>query len=252
LYVDPARRQEFLQLLRKSDGVSGFELQRRRKDGSVIQVMATARAIRDSSGKLLYFEGAVHDVTERKRAEEALRQVSGRMLRLQDEDRRRIARELHDSTAQTLAALVMNLSAVQKPAARLGEKARNAFAESLDLAQQCSREVRTLPYLLHPPLLEELGLVTALRHYVDGYTQRSGIRVELEVAPDFSRLPQEIELALFRVVQESLTNIHRHSGSATARVRVRRDSNAVMLEVQDEGRGMPVELLDRTKRVFPG
>ena len=252
VYVDPARGKEFLRLLRKSEGVSGFEAQQCRKDGSVIQVMATARAIRDHSGKLIYFEGAVQDITERKRTEEALRQVSGRLLRLQDEERRRIARELHDSTAQTLTALIMNLSVIQKSAARLGEKARHAFAESLVLAKQCSREVRTISYLLHPPLLEELGLVSALRHYVDGYTQRSGIRVELEVAPDFNRLPQEIELALFRVVQESLINIHRHSGSSTARVRVSRDSNAVMLEVMDAGRGMPPEMLDRTKRIFPG
>lgn len=252
LYVDPVRGKEFLRLLRQGDGVSGFEAQQYRKDRSVIQVMATARAIRDSTGKLIYFEGAVQDITERKRAEESLRQVSGRLLRLQDEERRRIARELHDSTAQTLTALIMNLSAIQKSAARLGEKSRHAFAESLALAKQCSREVRTISYLLHPPLLEELGLVSALRHYVDGYTQRSGIRVELDVSPDFNRLPREIELALFRVVQESLINIHRHSGSLTARVRVMRDSNAVMLEVMDEGRGMPPEILDRAKRIVPG
>jgi PAS domain S-box-containing protein len=252
VYVDPARGKEFLRLLRQGEGVAGFEAQQYRKDGSAIHVMATARAIRDSTGKLIYFEGAVQDITERKRAEELLRQVSGRLLRLQDEERRRIARELHDSTAQMLSALIMNLSAIQKSAARLGEKSRHTFAESLALAKQCSREVRTISYLLHPPLLEELGLVSALRHYVDGYTQRSGIRVELEVAPDFNRLPQDIELALFRVVQESLINIHRHSGSPTARVRVMRDSNAVMLEVMDEGRGMPPEILDRTKRIVPG
>jgi len=252
VYMDPARRKEFLRLLRQGEGVSGFEAQQYRKDGSVIQVMATARAVRDGTGKLIFYEGVVQDITERKKAEESLRQVSGRLLRLQDEERRRIARELHDSTAQTLSALIMNLSAIQKSAARLGEKSRQAFAESLALAIQCSREVRTISYLLHPPLLEELGLVSALRHYVDGYTQRSGIRVELEVAPDFNRLPQEIELALFRVVQESLINIHRHSGSSTARVRVMRDSNAVMLEVMDEGRGIPPEMLDRAKRIFPG
>ncbi len=252
VYVDPRRWHEFLRLIRQNDAVSGFEAQQWRKDGRLIEVTATARAIRDSTGKLIYLEGAVQDVTERKRAEEALRQVSGRLLRLQDEERRRIARELHDSTAQTLTALMMTLSAVQKPAARLGKKVRHALADSLSLAQQCSREVRTLSYLLHPPLLEELGLVSALRHFLDGYTQRSGIRVDLEVAPDFGRLPQEFELALFRVVQESLTNIHRHSGSATAQVRLRRDLNAVMLEVVDEGRGISPEMLDRNKRILPG
>jgi len=192
------------------------------------------------------------DITERKRADQELRQFSGRLMRLQDEERRRLARELHDSTGQALAALQMNLGAVKRLSGRLGEKARQALAESLDLAKQCSQEVRTVAYLLHPPLLEELGLISALRQYVEGYTQRSGIRVELDAPADFGRLPQEIELAVFRVVQESLTNIHRHSGSSTAQVHLRRDISGVRLEVQDQGRGMPQERFDQAGQIMPG
>jgi len=192
------------------------------------------------------------DITERKRAEQELRQLSGKLMRLQDEERRRLARELHDSAGQVLAALQINLGTLAHSASRLGKKAQRALAESLDLARQCSQEVRTVAYLLHPPLLEELGLIPALRHYVEGYTLRSGIQVELDAPRDFPRLSLDIELVIFRTAQESLTNIHRHSGSATAQVRLRRQIGSVRLEVQDHGRGMPAEMLDAAGQILPG
>jgi len=240
----------FRQVLEGYDGDAEFRIVR--SDGVVRWARCRAFSILKDPKGTSQVGCIAEDATDRKRAEQELRQLSGRLMRLQDEERRRIARELHDSTAQALAALLMNLGAVQRSAARLGKKARQALAESLDLAKQCSQEVRTVSYLLHPPLLEELGLISALRHYVDGYTQRSGIRVELEAPPDFGRLPQEIELALFRVVQECLTNVHRHSGSPTARVRLAREFDGVRLEVRDEGRGIPPEKLGRAGQVLPG
>ena len=214
----------FRQVLEEYEGDSEFRIVR--PDAALRWLRCRAFLIVKNAGRDSQVGCIAEDITEFKQAEEELRGASARLLRLQDEERRRIARELHDSTAQLLTALTLNLSAVQKSAARLNRKARRAFSESIALARQCSQEVRTLSYLLHPPLLEELGLVTAIRNYLDGYTKRCGIQVEFEVAQDFGRLPQEIELALFRVVQESLTNIHRHSGSARARVRLMSPASA--------------------------
>jgi two-component system NarL family sensor kinase len=240
----------FKQVLEDYGGDAEFRIVR--PDGAIRWVRSRAFSILKNRGDTNRIGCITEDITERKRAEKALHQLSGRLLKLQDEERRRMARELHDSTAQTLTALVMNLGIAQGSALRLSKNARQALAESMALAQQCAREVRTISYLLHPPLLEELGLVSALRNYVEGYSKRSGIQVELEVATDFGRLPQEIELALFRVAQESLTNVHRHSGSATAKIRMIRDEDGVTLEIKDEGRGMPPEKLDRAKRIIPG
>lgn len=162
----------------------------------------------------------LEDITERKEAEAVLRTLSGRLLRMEDEERRRLARELHDSTAQLLAALSMNLAVVNESAEVLMPRTQGALAESVTLADQCLREIRTVSYLLHPPDLDELGLQFALPRYVHGFGQRSGINVELKVSPDLGRLPQVVETAIFRVVQESLTNVHRHSASSTASIRL--------------------------------
>ncbi|SPE51226.1 hypothetical protein SBV1_130095 [Verrucomicrobia bacterium] len=185
--------------------------------------------------------GTALDVTERKLAEESLRQLSGRLLQLQDEERRRLARELHDSTAQKLAVLLLRLRRLAAQASALEAGARESLAECHTLAEQCANEVRTFAYLLHPPLLEELGLAGAVRDYADGFTQRSGVRVDLEVSSNLERLPREKELALFRVLQESLANVHRHSGSKTVSIRLTQSDSAIRLEVKDTGRGLELK-----------
>ena len=175
---------------------------------------------------------------ERARAERMLHDLSARLLDLQDEERRRIARELHDTTAQTLSALCMTLSLADRRGADAAST-QSLLVESQALADQALKEVRTLSYLLHPPLLDELGLSGAVRDYADGFAERSGVRVDLELPSNLGRLPKDVETALFRVMQECLTNIHRHSGSRTASIRLSRTPSGVHLEVRDTGRGMP-------------
>jgi signal transduction histidine kinase len=175
-------------------------------------------------------------------ANQGLRELTARLMQLQDEERRRIARELHDSVGQTLAALTMNLTTVRADIERLSQTAKTV-SDSLGLAQDMNKEVRTVSYLLHPPLLDESGLVSALRWYVEGFSERSKIQVTLEIPEDFGRLPQEVETALFRTVQECLTNIHRHSGSAVAAIRLTRAADEIRLKVEDRGVGIQGEKL---------
>jgi len=176
------------------------------------------------------------EITERKRAEEKVRQLSGRLLRLQDEERRKIARDLHDSSGQTLVALATMLGQLRDSIPATERKAHKLLSDCTELADRCIREVRTLSYLLHPPVLDQAGLEDAIRDYVDGFTKRSGIDVELELAPGVGRMARDVELALFRVVQESLTNIRRHSGSQRAKIRIHRNSD-LTLEISDYGAG---------------
>ena len=183
---------------------------------------------------------------ELQQAQETLRHLSGRLLTLQDEERRNIARELHDSTGQMLAALSLNLTMVQMERDKLTPSAAKVVDDCISMVTEMSRELRTLSHLLHPPLLDEAGLESALRWYVQGFSERSGIQAGLEFSEDFGRQPAEIETAVFRIVQESLTNVHRHSGSATARVRVTRDEDRVRVEVGDQGKGITEE--ERAKR----
>jgi PAS domain S-box-containing protein len=181
----------------------------------------------------------LHDITEQRSAEESLRNLSLGLLRSQDEERRRISRQLHETTGQSLAALRMNL-------ARLKESATpELIDDSLALVEQSIKEVRTLSYLLHPPLMDDLGLVSALEWYAGGFEQRSGIAVTFDAAVDIGRLPPEIETTVFRVVQEALTNIHRHSGSPVATIRLQRVDRTLLVEVADRGRGF-------TGNVAPG
>lgn len=186
-------------------------------------------------------EEAVQQRTvELDRTNQNLRELSARLLQLQDDERRRIARELHDSVGQMLAALGMNLAVVGTEIERL-TKITSTVNDSAALVQELSKEVRTISHLLHPPLLDEAGLASALRWYVEGFAQRSKIEVDLEFPVDFGRLPRESETAIFRTVQECLTNIHRHSESPTATIRIAASDNHVRVEVEDRGKGIPPE-----------
>jgi PAS domain S-box-containing protein len=179
------------------------------------------------------------EILDRQRAETNLRELTGRLLRMQDEERRHMARELHDHAGQTLTVLGLNLSALHS--ATEDPKITGLVAESLQLSHDLSKEIRTLSYLLHPPLLDEVGLGSALRWYLDGFSKRSKIEVDLDLPPNLARLPKELELVIFRVVQESLTNIHRHSGSSSARIHLSRSASTVSFEISDRGKGISPE-----------
>lgn len=183
------------------------------------------------------------EILDRRRAEMSLRELTGRLLRSQDEERRHMARELHDHAGQTLIALGFNLSALNEATGDRSPEITRLVDESHQLSNDLSKEIRTLSYLLHPPLLDESGLEYALRWYVTGFAERSKIKVDLVLPEDFGRLPSELELVVFRVVQESLTNIHRHSGSPTARICLERSQHQVELEISDQGKGMSPEKL---------
>jgi PAS domain S-box-containing protein len=191
-----------------------------------------------STGNTTLALAVVHDVTLRKRAEEDLRHLSAELMRLQDEERRRIGRDLHDSTGQTLAALEIGLSELQNHATSLPAATGQRLKECIRLAAQCSAEIRTASYLLHPPLLDELGLLSALRWLADGLRARSGLEVRLQLPEELQRLPAEEELAFFRVAQEALTNVHRHSSSPWVAVRLQARTGELVLEIEDGGRGI--------------
>jgi len=212
------------------------EIRLRRADGEYRCFLIRTAPLRDEQGNVIKWYGVSIDIEDRKQAEEELRRLSGRLLRLQDEERRKIARDLHDSMGQDLVALATMLGQLRASIPSARRKPRQLLSECKALADKCIRDVRTLSYVLHPPVLDEAGLGEAIRDYVDGFTKRSGIHVELDVPPGIGRLPQDIELVLFRVVQESLTNIQRHSGSQKATIRVNRDSH-LTLEISDLGRG---------------
>jgi two-component system NarL family sensor kinase len=205
-----------------------------------------------------HITGAVvvnEDITTRVAAERDLndsynqmRTLTGRLMRAQDDERRRIAQMLHETTAQDLAALKMHLARLHRTAADLNDSDRAVLLESIALAEQSMTEVRTLSYLLHPPFLDEMGLVSALRWYATGFAERSGIAVELELPDVFERPPLDTETALFRIVQESLINIHRHAGSLTASIRLQRDAETLVLAIEDRGRGIPNASLTQIMR----
>ena len=172
-----------------------------------------------------------------------LEMLTAEMVVLQDEERRRLARELHDGIGQMLAALLMNVSIVQSQSHKLDERGARAVSENAQLLQQVSTEIRTMSHLLHPPLLEDAGLASALRWYTDEFSERSKIKVDLEIPSDFERLPNNTEVAIFRIVQECLTNVHRHSGSKSAAIRMTRDNGSLVVQVMDRGKGISKEKL---------
>jgi two-component system NarL family sensor kinase len=184
------------------------------------------------------------DISQQREAEAALReaQMSSRLLQVQDDERRRIARELHDGVGQLLVAIGMNVAQVLREKSALTPAAARCVEENSDLIGQASAEIRTMAYLLHPPMLEEVGLRSALVLYIDGFSERSKINVETELAVDLGKLPKDYELSLFRITQECLTNIHRHSGSSTALVRLCRKGDEIELEVKDSGSGIKQEI----------
>jgi PAS domain S-box-containing protein len=243
------------------------------RDGRETAIADSAAPIRDGSGKISGVVMVFHEVTEQRRAEAALREshqllsearddlekrvqertaelksanenlrdLSTRLLKLQDEERRRLARELHDSVGQILAALSMNIGVVRAQSHKLDSHGVRAISEMAQMLEHASKEIRTISHLLHPPVLEMAGLATALRWYADGFSERSKIKVDVEIPSDFGRLSDDLELAIFRIVQECLTNIHRHSGSATAAIRIRQEGSRLVVQVLDNGKGIPKE-----------
>ena len=191
-------------------------------------------------------EVSMHKVQTGLRADllertDQLEHLSARLIVHQDEERRRLARELHDSAGQYLAAILMNLGAAQRETSPAEREAK--LAECRTMTEACLAEIRTISYLLHPPLLDEMGLRTALSMYTEGFAERSGIAVELNIPETFERLPSASETALFRVVQQSLANIHRHSGSASARISISMDAQQVEVQICDDGVGIAAEKL---------
>jgi signal transduction histidine kinase len=220
-------------------------------------VVTVGEACRRENEKLRRSQGALEDRVRERTADldkvnQSLRELTARLLQLQDEERRRFARELHDSVGQVLAALSMNLSTARTDIERLAKTA-NTLNESETLVQEMSKEVRTISHLLHPPLLDEAGLSSALRWYIDGFAERSQIKVELEFSDNFGRLSRELETAIFRVVQECLTNVHRHSGSPIAKIRIALSEGLVLVEVEDRGKGIaPEKLIEMDSDGMPG
>jgi PAS domain S-box-containing protein len=235
---EPLLAQEIKGPIPSTPGVTGWWLKSLfpiAKDGDVVTQMGIV----------------VQDITGLKRAESAVRRLSGRLLQVRDDERRRLARDLHDSLGQTLTAIKMNLSYLGRDTSNLDGRGRNAVAESKELVDNSLKEVRTLSHLLHPPMLDDVGLVAAIRWYANGFSQRSSIQVELNLPADLPRLPTELETAVFRVVQESLTNVHRHSGSTTATVRLERGADLLHLYVIDQGCGISPEKLSSGQETAP-
>ena len=217
------------------------ELVQARRDGSEITVASRWTILRDGQGRFAGWLEINTDVTARKRAECAARRLSARILSLQDDERRRIARELHDSLGQYLAILKVNLDLL----AGTSHDARQELlvSECMRSVEQCLTEVRTISHLLHPPLLDEAGFESAARWYVEGFAQRSGFQVDLDFPPELGRLERDVEVALFRVLQEALTNVHRHSGGSAVQILLQVDAEQAQLEVTDNGRGIPQKRL---------
>jgi two-component system NarL family sensor kinase len=247
LIIPPDRVEEennILARIRRGERTDHFETVRKRKDGTLFDISVTISPVKDAQGRIIGASKVARDITAGKRMERVLREaeLSGRLLQLQDEERRRVARELHDGVGQLLAALHLNVRKIADEKASLSPRTAQSLEENSALIDQALSEIRTISHLLHPPLLDELGLSLALSEYVGGFGERSNIRVGLDVPGNLGRMPRDVELSLFRIVQECLTNIYRHSGSATASVRLSHSPGEIQLEVSDQGRGMSREI----------
>jgi PAS domain S-box-containing protein len=238
LKVELPRPLAQIENILRREGYWEYELRERARDGREIVVASRWSVWRDSKGVPL---GRLHldtDVTKSRRAEQQLRVVSGHLLNLRDEERRRLGRDLHDSAGQLLSMAKLNLSLAQDQLGTVDPRGEAYLKECSSLIDQALADVRTISYLLHPPLLEELGLVGVLPWYVAGFSDRSRIKVQLDMPKEMGRLPRPIELGLFRIVQECLTNVHRHSNSSTAAIALSLGNNQVRLKVEDQGEGM--------------
>jgi PAS domain S-box-containing protein len=232
-----------------------------RKDGSEFFANVIITAVKDSKGALLGFSKVTRDVTERmvaqkslgesrrklQESERSLRDLSLHVLRTQDEERRRIGREIHDSLGQYLAVLKMKLDGMSTTPPTAEE-----ISECANFAEECVKEVRTLSYLLYPPMLEEMGLTSAIPWYLEGFSKRSGIKATFQAPDDFGRLSRDTELVLFRVLQESLANVQRHSGSTSADIKICPTDSVVTLQITDRGRGMPASVVELGEQNFTG
>jgi two-component system, NarL family, sensor kinase len=223
-----------------------FEFRMMSVHGQVLWFHAAAETAQGPGGRP-ELVGVMNDITDLKRAEERIRALTSRLMRLQDDERRHISRELHDSLGQYLTSIKINLELIRREGTTIEERHRAVLMESSETLEKCVQEVRSVSYLLHPPLLDELGLQAALRWYTAGFAERSGIEVNLSVPREFSRLPEEMELALFRIVQESLTNVQRHSGSQAAWVTLAEHKDSTEIRITDSGIGIPAETIERIR-----
>ena len=243
IFEAPEDREKLVGPLREGKSVKNLELMFRTKSGEFRILLSSAELINLGGQQCVLV--ASSDITDRKRLEEEriqaeneLSQLTSRLFTLQDEERRRIARELHDGTAQNLFAISIDIDLMRKQTANGDSELNSLLDESASLCDQSLQEIRTLSYLLHPPLLDHAGLVSALRWFVDGFIKRTGLAVSLVALDSVGRMGSEIETALFRIVQEGLTNIRRHSGSETAGIRLWRNDEEICLEIQDHGQGI--------------
>ena len=245
--VPSDRTEEVSQCLSKiaaAERVENLETVRLDKNGARINVSVGISVIKDAGGRIIAAASISRDISTLKRTELALREseqelqrLAVNLLNLQDTERRHLARELHDGTAQNLFAISMNLSRLQRSTVASSEVV-TLLDESSQLCDQALQEIRTLSFLLHPPMLDLAGLVSALKWYVEGFSRRSGIQIDMNSIADVGRLPSDVETALFRVVQEGLANIGRHSGSTTAIIKLERQDDHIILQITDHGRGM--------------